>query len=200
MITSATHAQDSLMNIPGEYYLTGVMETAAGFKLNSDSTFQFFFTYGALDRYGSGTWTFKNNTLHLISKPKPSSDFKLVKSKKQAGDFIVKISDNNPAILSYIECSLINKSNITRVETDRDGYARFHVANPDSITLRCIVSPERTSVFAVTKDINYYEFNLEPWISEYFFDDLIMNFKEDGLEGRFPILDGKVCRFEKAGK
>jgi hypothetical protein len=27
----------------GEYYLRGVMETACGFKLNEDSTFQFFF-------------------------------------------------------------------------------------------------------------------------------------------------------------
>ena len=41
-------------NITGEYYLQGVIETASGFKLNDDSTFEFFFSYGALDRYGSG--------------------------------------------------------------------------------------------------------------------------------------------------
>ena len=40
--------------VAGEYYLQGVMETASGFKLNEDSTFQFFFMYGAMDRVGEG--------------------------------------------------------------------------------------------------------------------------------------------------
>jgi hypothetical protein len=198
MITSTTYAQDSSMTIPGEYYLTGVMETGAGFKLNSDSTFEFFFSYGALDRYGSGKWTVQDNNVHLISKPKPERDFKLINSKKQGGDFTVKISDKNSIILSFIECSLIKKGNTLQEKTNREGFARFQITNPDSIALRCIASPERRSVFVVTKDINYYEFNLEPWISEYFFDDLILNIKEGGLEGRFPLVDGRVCRFEKA--
>ena len=49
-------AQKITDTIIGEYYLKGVRETASGFKLNADSTFEFFFSYGALDRMGSGTW------------------------------------------------------------------------------------------------------------------------------------------------
>ena len=41
----------------GEYSLTGVMETASGIQLNKDSTFQFYFSYGALDREGQGKWS-----------------------------------------------------------------------------------------------------------------------------------------------
>ena len=36
-------AQTKTDSPAGEYYLRGVMETAAGFKLNEDHTFNFFF-------------------------------------------------------------------------------------------------------------------------------------------------------------
>ena len=56
-------AQSKTASPAGEYYLRGVMETAAGFKLNEDSTFQFFFSYGALDRQGRGKWTTEGHPL-----------------------------------------------------------------------------------------------------------------------------------------
>src|SRR5215831_8423666 len=83
--------------IAGEYYMQGVMETASGFKLDKDSTFQFFFSYGALDRFGSGKWSFHDNKIILNSKPYPGRDFKLVNSTKNSQNFItVKIEDSNP--------------------------------------------------------------------------------------------------------
>ena len=47
----------------GEYYLRGVTEVGSGFLLKPDSTFQFFFSYGALDRQGSGTWRIKEKEI-----------------------------------------------------------------------------------------------------------------------------------------
>ena len=64
-------AQTNSRDYTGEYYLRGVMETASGFKLNPDSSFQFFFSYGALDRMGSGKWTVRGNELILNSRPRP---------------------------------------------------------------------------------------------------------------------------------
>ena len=40
---STMEAQQTIQTITGEYYLKGIMETASGFKLNEDSTFDFFF-------------------------------------------------------------------------------------------------------------------------------------------------------------
>src|SRR5687768_17783125 len=65
----------------GEYYLRGVMETASGFKLNTDSTFEFFYTYGALDRYGSGTWKQVDNIVTFNSRTQPGRDFAILKSE-----------------------------------------------------------------------------------------------------------------------
>src|SRR4030095_4396775 len=87
-------------SMQGEYYLRGVMETASGFKLNADSSFQFFYSYGALDRYGSGTWKQTNNTIILNSRPQPPKDLALIKSEKSPGDVVtIRIVDNNELIL-----------------------------------------------------------------------------------------------------
>src|ERR1051325_4784902 len=59
-------AQNNTM--AGQYSLTGVMETASGIQLNKDSTFQFYFSYGALDRYGSGKWSVQKDNIILDSK------------------------------------------------------------------------------------------------------------------------------------
>ena len=59
----------------GEYQLRGVREMASGFKLNEDSTFQFYFSYGALDRFGEGRWTMKGNSLILNSRQSPGLIF-----------------------------------------------------------------------------------------------------------------------------
>ena len=40
----------------GEYYCESISEMASGFNIKPDSTFEFFFSYGALDRFGTGTW------------------------------------------------------------------------------------------------------------------------------------------------
>jgi hypothetical protein len=55
-------------NIAGIYSLEGVMETSSAFQLNSDSGFEFYFSYGALDRHGSGKWSLKRRQAPLITK------------------------------------------------------------------------------------------------------------------------------------
>ena len=76
----------TLATIAGEYYLKGVMEMASGIKLNTDSSFEFFFSYGALDRSGAGKWSLKNNTIILNSPLPASQDFALVSNKTVNND------------------------------------------------------------------------------------------------------------------
>lgn len=85
VISMHSNSQESSISVTGEYYLRGVMETASGFKLNQDSTFQFFFSYGALDRYGSGTWTHTNNKIIFNSIKQHEADFAIIQSQKQEG-------------------------------------------------------------------------------------------------------------------
>jgi hypothetical protein len=43
--------------LTGEYHLEGVMETGSGLRLKPDGTFDWYFTYGALDLGARGKWS-----------------------------------------------------------------------------------------------------------------------------------------------
>src|SRR5688572_10102457 len=88
-------AQNNTVQVAGEYMLERVMETAAGFLIKPDGTFEYGFTYGAADKTGKGTWKLIGNKLILNSfSPQPSSDFilKSSSSKKRKG-ITIKITN-----------------------------------------------------------------------------------------------------------
>jgi hypothetical protein len=164
IITSATmYAQ----KIAGEYYLQGVMETASGFKLDEDSTFQFFFSYGALDRYGSGKWSTSNNKIILNSKPYPGNDFKLVNSSNKNGYSItVQIEDANTNVYRWVHCLVATKDGDTLYDADRDGFIQFPFLT-DTIHLVSEFCSERISSFPIDKTkFNFFTFHFEPWAPE----------------------------------
>lgn len=183
----------------GEYYLQGVMETASGFKLNDDSTFEFFFSYGALDRYGSGTWSIKNEKIIFNSKPKPGNDFKLVSTSRDEHDFItINFPGLNQQYTSYFYC-LINTADGTSV-LKADSHGDIAIADKaiDSIQLVFEFCPEKVSGFAIdARKNNVYSFSVEQWMMEYFFKDFGLQIKDDHLEGRHPLLTKDNCIFTK---
>lgn len=186
-------------SLTGEYYLSSVMETASGFKLNPDSTFQFFFSYGALDRYGEGNWLVKGNKIFFNSRQRQEQDFGLNNSSQMNNDSIqIRITDKNELLLKHVHCTLKSGDIVIREVTDRSGIAKFPKLPIDSISLVFEFCPEKTSVFVPksSKD-NYFEFRLEPWIAEYSFKDFSLNIGDKTLEGIHPLLDGKKYVFRK---
>jgi len=186
-------------SLTGEYYLSSVMETASGFKLNPDSTFQFFFSYGALDRHGEGHWSVRENKIFFNSRPRAEQDFGLNSSSQIDNDSIqIRITDKNELLLKYVHCTLKSGDILIRKVTDRTGIARFPKLPIDSLSLVFEFCPEKTSVFIPEnqKD-NYFEFRFEPWIVEYSFKDFSLNIGDKTLEGSHPLLDGKKYIFRK---
>ena len=59
---SAGAAQPALA---GEYHLDGVMETGSGLLLRQDGTFEWYFTYGALDLAARGKWSAAGDGIDL---------------------------------------------------------------------------------------------------------------------------------------
>lgn len=200
IISLCMNAQTKTHEWVGEYYLRGVMETASGFKLNPDSSFQFFYSYGALDRSGEGKWTIKDGRIILNSRPRPPLDFRLLKSGK--GDdqgLTIRIVDRNSNLLRYIECTAIAPSSTQKAQTDHDGMTHFSLARVDSIGLLFQWCPDRTSFFRVTDPtLHYFEFGFEPWIAEVFFQNFILEPEKEGLKGRHPLLEGSSHFYERA--
>jgi hypothetical protein len=183
----------------GEYYLRGVMETASGFKLNADSSFQFFYSYGALDRYGSGTWKQTNNTIILNSRPQPPKDFALIKSEKSPGDVVtIRIVDNNELILRYVDAIFKTGQSEIEKSTDNKGMIQIPKRQIDSIYLLFRLCPDRYSGFQIPdKAHSYFEFRLEPWIAEVFFRNFSLQVENNNLKGRHPLLKGESFLYEK---
>lgn len=185
--------------LAGEYYLRGVMETASGFKLNPDSSFQFFFSYGALDRQGEGTWTVKNNRVVFNSRPHPGKDFALTDSKRTGTDsVIIWITDSNTVLLSHVYCLLQSGEKRSEQVSDKQGLIRFPKQAVDSISLIFEFCAERTSVFTgLDPTHDHFEFRFEPWLMEVFFSNFALDIAGQDLKGPHPLLRGASYNFVK---
>ena len=192
-------AQQNKTDITGVYLLTGVMETASVFELKPDSSFEFFFSQGALDRGGKGKWTLKDGNIIFNSTDKrPPKDYALVSSKSVPGNFtIIKMVDKNTMILSYSEVTLKTPSGNLQENTNSQGEIQFPKKNATGISLLFRLCPDRESIFTVNKDHNYFEFKLEPWIAEVFFQNFSLQPGDKGLNGRHPLLEGNKFRYKK---
>ena len=189
--------QLNAQSLAGEYYLQGVMETASGFKLNTDSSFEFYFSYGALDRYGSGKWSVNKDSIIFNSKQYPGKDFKLVNSVAATNNVsVLKIENANTNLYRLVYCRFKSADTDTIINFDEDGTLVFPFA-VDSIELLSELCSERSSTFAVNAKPSVYTFNFEPWILEVFFNNHALHYSDDYLEGRHPLLDDKIYRFNK---
>lgn len=185
--------------VEGEYYLHGVMETASGFKLNSDHSFEFFFSYGALDRSGKGTWERKQNKL-IFNSPVPSEQpFQLVTHKSVPGAPVtIKILEDNPSFQSGVY-AIIREGNSQSEDRSKAGIITFPKQRVDSIVLLFEFCPEKTAVFAFNnRDENYFEFKLSPTIMDVDFEDVVFSLDAEGFGGQHPLLKEGDYHFRKA--
>jgi hypothetical protein len=193
-------AQTQSQSVRGEYYLNGVMETASGFRINTDNTFEFFFSQGALDRQGKGKYKVNGNKIIFNSDSIPAKDFALVISKKQEGkNTIIRIADPNENILRYVFVKVKSGTTVKDGFADQQGYFNYEGNQPDSIQLMFEFCPEKISSFSITqKDHNYFEFRFEPWLFDYFFNDFSLDIAGDELKGGHPMLEGKEFNYIKS--
>lgn len=197
--TQYTSAQTTPSMI-GEFYLTGQMEVASGFRFNADNSFDFFFIYGAVDRMGKGTWTQQGDTIFLDSPRKPEKDFILQSSKKTAGnEVIIQISDPNEMILRYIHCWLKTAGGIIEGDSNEKGFLTFEAGDVESVSLIHQLWPDRISVFEVANPgDNYFAFTIDPHIADVEFNHLELHIEDEKtLTGGHPLWEGKIFRYLK---
>lgn len=191
-----TYSQNA---VAGEYYLLGAgPEVASGFLLKPDSTFQFFFSYGALDREGEGKYSIHNNKVFFNSRPKPATEFELIKNKIVSNDStVIKIVDKNTVLLRYVYALL--KFADTTIEENANEEGEIIIARKwvESISLKLGFCPEKNSVFKAGQSENYFEFKMKPTIMEVFFENFQLSIDKKSLLGKHPLLDDKEYSYEK---
>lgn len=184
----------------GEYYLTGVMETASGFRLNTDSSFDFFYSYGALDRSGKGSWSVQDSFIVLNSEGPNTDGFVLKNSRKVKSDILsIIIDDPNPFFKKYVHGFVSGKEREEEQQSDQDGILRFQAGAYDSLLMMMEFSSEKVFRFPlVGKEENEFTFTFNPTILEVFFRNHRLKIDSAGLRGKHPLLGEKDYFFEKA--
>jgi len=185
--------------LAGEYQLRGVMEMGSGFELSPDFSFQFYFSYGALDRSAEGTWTVKDNNIIFNSRVKHDKDFALLSSKKTADDsIIIKIIEPNAFFLSHVYCMLSSGEQKFEAMSNNQGEIWLPKKEVNSLSLAFEFSPERRSVFTVSDlSHNYFEFRFEPWVLDVVFNEFSLEIDGKGLKGKHPLLTGPLYNYVK---
>jgi len=189
---------NGLQTYIGEYYLQGQREMASGFLLKPGGDFQFFFSYGALDRQGSGKWEVKGDSIVLYCGRRPVSDFALVSSKKtQAKDITIIIDKANPALVRYIYCSLENGLEGTWSPMDGSGEIDLPQQKIEKICLLLEFCAERFSTITVNPEHNEFVFRIEPTIMEVYLENFSLKVSDAGLSGRHPLMEGNEFSYKK---
>lgn len=194
-----TQNQPKMSTVIGDYNLTGVMEMVSILRLNADSTFQFYFAYGAADREGSGTWILQDSTVILNSKHRPPKDFKLIKSSiTNEKDFTIRFADINPSFFPFLECQLKTNDKLLELKPGSDGIITAPPGDYTSIGFIFVLCGDRPSWFTdLKKGHNSFTIGIEPWICEVFFNNIRLTFKEHMLVGQHPLAEGSLFTFRK---
>jgi hypothetical protein len=192
-------AKYTMEKAAGIYYLQEIKETASGFKLNPDGSFLFFFTYGALDRYGSGNWTIDNDHVVLKSRPWSGKDFAMLGSQVINENFIAaKIVGGNPVLLRHVFFSLKNGETGSWIKTNERGEAVFPLQLFTAVSMVFEFCQERFTHFSIEDPgHNYFEFRFEPWLMEVFFDNFQLKISKYALSGKHPLMKGEKFVYEK---
>ena len=202
ILVGLMHAQQAFSQsgtpaLAGEYFLEGRMEVASVLWLKADSTFQFFFSYGAMDRSGQGRWSYTDGHVALRSQPRPPKDFALTSkmSRSHAGTRF-RVTDQNPMLLSYVLVKAHTPNGVVEGRTDQKGYFVVASKQVNKVELLFELCPERYSSYDLGRE-NDYEFRFEPWISEIFFESFKLRHESNILTGPHPLLEGDNFRFVK---
>lgn len=189
-------AQQTKDSISGEYFMVGVTEMASVIWLKPDGNFEFFFSYGALDRTGTGKWTLEGKNLTLNSGTRPPKDFAIVRTDTMAiPGTIVKVSDKNNMLLSYIQVKAHTPEGIIEGKANSHGEFQIRSKSVSRVELLFELCPDRYSSFTLEPGKNFFEFRFEPWIANLFLSNLRLTISDNILTGQHPLMEGQSFRY-----
>lgn len=188
-------------DIAGEYLLHNVREVATGFLLQPDQGFQFFFSYGALDRQSVGTWEQKGDVVIFNSRKWSGKDFTLVSSRpaEEEEGIIVKLDPPNPMLAAYLHLSLANGAADSWVQFRQQGYLHLPPQEFSSLSIQFEFCPERFTTIPAVTGHQHYIIRPEASLFELFLDQFKLVHTGAGLTGRHPLMEGEFV-YEKTSR
>ena len=173
---STVHAQ----MLEGEYYLTGVPEMASGFRFTPEGQFEFFFIYGAVERFAMGTYTIDGTTINLVSDKAPGKDFIIDKELKKSDHIVVRVIDKNTYLASYVKCLCSTGDGFREYYANEEGIIETGTNDCSKVYLQHEMYPDVPSLIRDEGgDNTYFEVRFAPEISKVSFQDIAFSIEGD---------------------
>jgi hypothetical protein len=169
--------------ISGEYYFRK-MEMVSGLNFSKDGRFEFFYSYGAVDRNASGRFSVNGDSLQLISDKEPGKDFTIVNQSKSKSGYNLIFKNANQYLLKNILCIFIANGKQHEQYTDDNGKVNIDLARCDTIYAMHMLYPDVPTLIKDESDSNNtFTLQLNPSLAQ-------VSFK--GMD--FKIVNDKTIR------
>ena len=191
------------MNYAGEYYLSGIMETASGFNLYEDKSFEFYFTYGALDRHAYGSWREgENGTLILTTSYGDQMPFTIESeaNMKDNDHLVVGIPGFNKVLLKETKIAATYNGIEEEQADSRDDVFHFTFPSADKLVVTCLFYFDNPATLTPSDaKNNYVELKPNQNLLLVHFNDAVFTIEGNNLKGRLLFADpDRLLTFVKA--
>jgi len=169
----------SQKTILGEYYFRKT-EMASGFNFSADGKFQFFFTYGAVDRNATGTFKVEGDTLKLKSDKEAGKDFTIIKQSTEGNGYTLIFTHPNKYLAKNILCLFMVDGKEQQAISDSDGKVHVDLAHCDTIYVQQLLYPD---ILTLVKDKansnNRFTLSLNPSLEQVSFKGIDFKIVDD---------------------
>ncbi len=179
--------------VEGEYYFRR-QEMVAGLNFSKEGKFEFFFSYGAVDRSATGTFWVMGDTLKLKSDKEPGKDFTLKSQSREAKGYTLQFEDPNKYLIDDILCIFFVDGKQQVEYTDSNGKLHLAIPHCDSIYVQHPLFPDILTLVKNEKNNNNrFTLTLNPSLAQVSFKGI--DFKIEGdkkitcLPNYFMMLD-----------
>jgi hypothetical protein len=163
----------------GEYYFRK-QEMVAGFKFSADGKFQFFYSYGAVDRTAAGSFSVEGDTLKLKSDKEAGKDFTITDQSKQANGYTVTFDHPNKFLLKDILCIFFIDGKAQQAYSDSNGEVQLDIPYCDTIYAQHPLYPDVVTLIKDKKnDNNMFKLRLNPSLEQVSFKGIDFKIRDD---------------------
>ncbi|MEP7111468.1 MAG: hypothetical protein ABI760_25965 [Ferruginibacter sp.] len=167
--------------VQGEYYFRR-QEMVAGFNFSANGKFQFFYSYGAVDRNATGSFFVEGDTLKLKSDKEAGEDFSITDQSKQARGYSIIFEHPNKYLLKDILCIFLTDGIEQSVYSDSNGEVKADLRNCDTIYVQHPLYPD---IVTLVKDKNNgnsrFKLTLNPSLEQVSFKGINFKIEDDKM-------------------
>lgn len=191
-------AQTNNNEIAGTYFLKNVRETGAGFRLQADGSFEFFFSYGALDRQGKGNWKLEGDSLTFTSTTQQPDFIPGPSSKTNDPGVLIRITGGNNSINPFFMATLTSGGTVNKASSRGSGELYFPPGPADRISIQFEFCPEKEFTYTPTDSKhNLFSFAVQPTLFDIQFRNWKMKWEPGIIKGSLPFSGGNQVVFSK---